>query len=122
MADHLKPHQFLPGQPKTPGSGRQKGVRNKLSERFLKDLHDEWERSGAQTLKILAVENPAALAAIVAKVIPQAFDAEAPAVLHIVTGVVRHGEIEDHPNRTPQIPAAVPSLPIADDSNTDDCK
>ena len=106
MADHLKPHQFLPGQPKTPGSGRQKGTRNKLSEAFIRDLHSEWERSGPAALKVLAVENPAAFAAIVAKVIPQAFDAEAPAVLHIVTGVVRHGE--DYA----EIPAATPALPV----------
>jgi hypothetical protein len=105
-SDHLKPFAFVRGQEKTPGSGRQKGTRNKLSEAFIRDLHSEWERSGPAALKVLAVENPAAFAAIVAKVIPQAFDAEAPAVLHIVTGVVRHGEIEDHPDRTPQIPAA----------------
>jgi hypothetical protein len=119
--DHLKPHQFLPGQPKTPGSGRQKGTRNKLSEAFIRDLHSEWERSGPAALKVLAVENPAAFAAIVAKVIPQAFDAEAPAVLHIVTGVVRRGEIEDHPNSTPQIPpAAVPAIAPHKDEFSED--
>jgi len=117
MSDHLKPHRFLPGQPKTPGSGRQKGTRNKLSEAFIRDLHDQWLESGRATLKILAVENPAALAAIVAKVIPQAFDDEHPAVLHIVTGVVRHGE--DYAE--PQIPAAaVPALAPKDDEFTDD--
>jgi hypothetical protein len=45
---------FEPGREKT--DGRKLGVRNKLSERFLKDLHDEWERSGQDTLKILAKE------------------------------------------------------------------
>jgi hypothetical protein len=90
--DHLKPHTFVAGQPKTPGSGRQKGTRNKLSEAFLKDLHAEWERSGQAALKILAVENPGMLAALVAKVIPQAFDDEMPAVIRIVTGVPRQGE------------------------------
>src|SRR6516162_11109111 len=106
MADHLKPFQFQKGMAKT--GGRQKGTRNKLSEAFLKDLHAEWERSGAATLKILAVENPAALAAIVAKVIPQAFDDEHPATLHIITGVPRRGENYpvEGPPRTPQIPSA----------------
>ena len=62
MADHLKPYQFQKGMEKIGGRG--KGTRNKLSEAFLKDLHAEWERSGAATLKILAVENPAVKALI----------------------------------------------------------
>jgi hypothetical protein len=116
MSDHLKPFRFQSGQPKTPGSGRQKGTRNKLSEAFLRDLHDEWERSGPAALRVLAVENPAALAAIVAKVIPQAFDADMPATLHIVTGVRRHGE--DYAE--PQIPpAAVPAIAPRDDEFQD---
>ena len=55
MADD---HLFQPGREKT--GGRKLGVRNKLSERFLRDLHSEWERSGEATLKILAKENPEA--------------------------------------------------------------
>ena len=120
MVEHLRPYQFQKGMEKT--GGRAKGTRNKISEAFLKDLHAEWERSGQATLKILAVEQPAAFAHLVAKVLPQAFDDEMPAVIRIITGVPRHGDIEHYPDRPPQIPAAVPSLPIADDSNTDDCK
>jgi len=121
MVEHLRPYQFQKGMEKT--GGRAKGTRNKISEAFLKDLHAEWERSGQATLKILAVEQPAAFAHLVAKVLPQAFDDEMPAVIRIITGVPRAGEIEHYPNRAPQIPpAAVPSLSIADDSNTDDCK
>jgi hypothetical protein len=120
MAEHLKPYAFVKGQEKTPGSGRQKGVRNKLSEAFLKDLHSEWLRSGPATLKILAIENPAAFAAITAKVIPTAFDNEHPATVHIVTGVVRHGEYLDRP-RTPQIPAAaVPAIAPREDEFQED--
>src|SRR6516225_11729903 len=112
MADHLKPYQFQKGMEKI--GGRQKGVRNKLSEAFLKDLHAEWERSGAGVLKILAVENPAALAALVAKTMPQAFDDEHPATLHIITGVPRRGE--DYDSRAPQVPPAapMPALPVAE--------
>jgi hypothetical protein len=112
MSDHLTKFQFQKGMQKI--GGRQKGTRNKLSEAFLKDLHAEWERSGAATLKILAVENPAALAAIVAKVIPQAFDDEHPATLHIITGVPRVGE--DYDSRAPQVPPAapMPALPVAE--------
>jgi hypothetical protein len=118
MPEHLKKFEFQKGMAKT--AGRQKGTRNKLSEAFLRDLHAEWERSGAATLKILAIENPAAFATIVAKTIPQAFDADAPAVLHIVTGVVRHGETDHYPDRTPQIPAAaVPAIAPKDEFQED---
>jgi len=114
---------FEPGREKT--GGRQKGTRNKISEAFLKDLHTEWERSGPAVLKILAVENPGVFAGLVAKVLPTAFDDEYPTRITIVTGVPRVGDPSPPPgylDRPPQIPAAVPSLPIADDSNTDDCK
>jgi hypothetical protein len=102
--------------------GRKVGTRNKLSEAFLRDLHEEWERSGKAALKILAVENPAMLAGLVAKVIPQAFDADMPATLHIITGVVRAGEIEHYPDRAPQIPPAapLPVLPVKEGDNADD--
>jgi hypothetical protein len=116
MAEHLKPYRFQPGMQKI--GGRKVGTRNKLSEAFLRDLHEEWERSGRAALKILAVENPAMLAGLVAKVIPQAFDADMPATLHIITGVVRHGEVYD---RTPQIPPAAPFpvLPVKEGDNAD---
>ena len=57
MADHLKDYQFQKGDPKR--GGRKVGVRNKLSDKFLKDLHNEWQRSGEAALKILAKEDPA---------------------------------------------------------------
>jgi hypothetical protein len=86
-------------------------------------LHAEWERSGQAALKILAVENPGMLAALVAKVLPTAFDDEHPATLHIITGVVRAGDLEHYPNRAPQVPPAVPLpvLPVkeGDDANDD---
>ena len=119
MADHLKPYQFQKGMEKIGGRG--KGTRNKLSEAFLKDLHAEWERSGVATLKILAVENPGMFAALVAKVLPTAFDDEMPAVVRIITGVPRHDEIEHYQNRAPQIPAAaVPAIPPREDEFQED--
>ena len=119
MADHLRPFQFQKGMEKI--GGRTKGTRNKISEAFLKDLHAEWERSGAATLKILAVENPAAFAALAVRVLPTAFDDEHPAKLLIVTGVVRHGDTEHYPNRTRQIPpAAVPAIAPREDEFGED--
>jgi len=118
MVEHLKPYEFKKGMEKI--GGRQKGVRNKISEAFLRDLHAEWERSGQATLKILAVENPAAFAHLVAKILPQAFDDDFPAVVRIVTGVVRAGDIDHYPNRAPQIPAVVPAFAPKDDEFQED--
>ena len=119
MVEHLRPYQFQKGMEKT--GGRAKGTRNKISEAFLKDLHAEWERSGQATLKILAVEQPAAFAHLVAKVLPQAFDDEMPAVIRIITGVPRAGEIEHYPNRAPQTPpAAVPAIALHKDEFLED--
>jgi hypothetical protein len=90
---------FEPGREKT--GGRKLGVRNKLSERFLKDLHDEWERSGQDTLKILAKENPEAFARLAVGILPREFEGLPPAV-QIITFVVRGDEAVASP------PAALP--------------
>ena len=115
----IEDYQFKVGREKT--GGRAKGTRNKISEAFLKDLHAEWERSGAATLKILAVENPSAFAALAVRVLPTAFDDEMPSVVRIVTGVVRAGDIEHYPDTAPQIPpAAVPAIAPKDDESHED--
>jgi hypothetical protein len=101
----IEDYQFKVGREKT--GGRAKGIRNKISEAFLKDLHAEWAKSGPATLKILALENPGGFAGLVAKVLPTAFDDELPPVVRIITGVPRRGE--DYPDdRPPQIPSAAP--------------
>jgi hypothetical protein len=107
MVEHLRPYQFQKGMEKT--GGRARGTRNKISEAFLKDLHDEWQRSGQATLRILAVEQPAAFAHLVAKILPQAFDDEFPAVVRIITGVPRHDE--DYPALPPRSPEIAPAFP-----------
>jgi hypothetical protein len=121
MSDHLKPFRFQPGQAKTPGSGRKIGTRNKLSEAFISDLHDQWLESGRAILKILAVENPAAFAAIVAKVIPAEFTGEAAVTVRtIVTGVVRAGEGAYLEHSTPQVPAIAIAAPAPKDDEFQD--
>jgi hypothetical protein len=97
MADD---HLFQPGREKT--GGRKLGVRNKLSERFLRDLHSEWERSGEATLKILAKENPEAFARLAVGVLPREFEGLPPPVT-IITGVSRGGEVSA---------VTTPSLPV----------
>jgi hypothetical protein len=102
---------FEPGREKT--GGRKLGVRNKLSERFLKDLHDEWERSGQDTLKILAKENPEAFARLAVGILPREFEGLPPAV-QIITGVVRGDEAIASP------PAALPA-PKAKEPEAEAC-
>jgi hypothetical protein len=87
--EHLTPFAFRKGQPKTPGAGRKKGVRNRISEAFLKDVHREWQRSGANVLKIMAVEEPAKFAQLVGSLIPKDVGDELPSLQVIVTGVPR---------------------------------
>jgi hypothetical protein len=89
---------------RTPGSGRKPGVRNRIAHKFLEDLQAEWERSGADCLKIMAKEDPGGLAKIVAGLLPREFSDEFPTQITIVTGVVRHGEIAP-------IVAQVPATP-----------
>jgi hypothetical protein len=95
---------FEPGREKT--GGRKLGVRNKLSERFLKDLHAEWERSGEATLKILAKENPEAFARLAVGVLPREFEGLPPPVM-IMTGVVRSDD-ETPTITTPSLPTVPP--------------
>jgi len=56
---------------------------------FLKDLHAEWEKSGAAVLKILAVENPEALAKLTAGLLPREHDIGGPVTFVVNTGVPR---------------------------------
>jgi hypothetical protein len=96
-------HQFQKGREKTPGSGRKIGVRNKLSDKFLKDLHAEWERSGEAALKILAKEDPASFAKLALGVLPKELDHDGlPPVIVVNTGVDRG------PSALPAPPAALP--------------
>ncbi len=69
-AAHLKPHQFQPGQCANP-SGRPRGARNKLTERFLEDLHAAWQKHGEKALETLAENDPGKLATIVAGLVPK---------------------------------------------------
>jgi hypothetical protein len=92
---------FEPGREKT--GGRKLGVRNKLSERFLRDLHAEWEKSGEATLKILAKENPEAFARLAVGVLPREFEGLPPPVM-IFSGVPRSGD---------ELVAVTPSLPVS---------
>jgi hypothetical protein len=63
--------QFLKGYSR---GGRPLGSRNKLSESFLHDLHQEWQRCGPTVLEKVAKTDPAAFAKLVAGVLPRELD------------------------------------------------
>jgi hypothetical protein len=60
-----------------PGPGRPKGSRNRLSEAFLCDLHQDWLAHGVEVLKVCRERHPAVYLKIVALVLrPRAGDVE----------------------------------------------
>jgi len=92
MVEHLRPYEFQKGQPKTSGSGRRTGARNKLSQAFLEAFAADFEAHGIETIRIVRMERPHEYLRVAAYLMPKAFDDEHPAVLHIITGVPRAGD------------------------------
>ena len=52
-------------------SGRPKGVRNRLSGAFLRDLLAEWTSSGQSALRIMVRESPTEFCRLVAGILPK---------------------------------------------------
>lgn len=64
--------RFLTGS--NGGPGRKVGSRNKLGEAFISDLHDEWQRSGAEALKRMAKDDPSGFVRVTASLLPRQLD------------------------------------------------
>jgi hypothetical protein len=60
---------FQPGQPKT--GGRARGVKNRLSQAFLKALADDFEQHGEEAIKICRVERPNEYLRVIAHLMPK---------------------------------------------------
>jgi hypothetical protein len=57
------------------GGGRPKGSRNRLTEQFISDLCQEWEKSGPAALEEIAKSSPVDFVRVVAALVPHRVDA-----------------------------------------------
>jgi hypothetical protein len=67
--------RFKPGESGNP-HGRGKGSRNKLSEAFIMQLHDSFERNGESVIEAVMLENPGEYLRIIASIVPKQFGIE----------------------------------------------
>lgn len=68
----LKP--WKPGQSGNP-AGRPKGARSKLSEAFIADMLDAWQRHGPEVLDRVAADDPPTFLRVYAQVMPKQIEA-----------------------------------------------
>ena len=63
-------HLWKPGQSGNP-MGRPKGSKNKISEKFLENLYENWERHGVNALDKAAESDPMQYVKMVASLVPR---------------------------------------------------
>jgi hypothetical protein len=59
---------------KSPGSGRVKGTRNKISQAFLEALSKDFDEHGEAAIKIMRVEKPTEYCKVIASILPKEFE------------------------------------------------
>jgi hypothetical protein len=62
------------GGMKSPGSGRAKGARNRISTAFLTALAADFEEHGEAAIKIMRVEKPVEYCNVIASILPKEFE------------------------------------------------
>jgi hypothetical protein len=62
------------GGQKSPGSGRAKGARNRISAAFLTALAADFEEHGEAAIKIMRVERPTEYCKVIASILPKEFE------------------------------------------------
>jgi hypothetical protein len=72
MIERRRDSKFLPGQ----SPGRPKGARNRLQSSFLYALAEDFEKHGADAIKICRIEEPARYVQIVASLMPRELEIE----------------------------------------------
>jgi hypothetical protein len=70
-----QPHLWKPGESGNP-KGRPKGAKNKLTEKFFKDLCNDWETHGVSVLEAAREKNPTEYLRVVARLMPKDFTFE----------------------------------------------
>ena len=70
-----KPHpgKFKPGQSGNP-KGRPPGSKNKLGEKFLKALHDDFKKHGIASIEKMRAEDPGSYIKVIAALTPKQVD------------------------------------------------
>jgi hypothetical protein len=62
------PKPFVKGDPR---AGRKPGSKVRLTNTFLADVLDEWEKGGKDALRIFRIENPDKFCVMVASLVPR---------------------------------------------------
>ena len=86
-----KEHQFKPGQPSK--GGRRKGSRDRIATAVLEAIAEDFEKHGAEAVKICRLERPSEYLRVCAMLLPKEVEA------NIDGGIVHQHQIE-HITRT----------------------
>jgi hypothetical protein len=68
--------RFLPGNPYAATAGRAKGVRDRLSQAFLRDMLADWDEHGRDVIARVRAEKPERYLQLVAQIVPREVKAE----------------------------------------------
>jgi hypothetical protein len=85
--------RFLTGNS---GGGRRKGSRNKLTERFLDTIADDFAAHGADAIAKVRVDDPAAYLKIVGSLIPRELIMQREAASPVNAAVITHEELVEY--------------------------